>query len=320
MIELSDLEKRVLDIVQQDIPLVSRPFREMAEKAETDERSFINMVKSLLNRDLIRDISAIYNAKGLGYKSTLVAVATNNPDKTAEAISRYHGVSHNYYREHHYNVWFTLTIPGKSNLEKVVCEILKDEEYESFRILPSVKTYKIGVNFRFTGEKKKKSANNYSSEIGSVKIDRDLIRKLQNPFPLVSELWCVIGASLGRNEEELVREIELLKKARIIKRISGVIRHRKAGFVANGMACFQLPEEKIDVAGVKAAQYSAVSHCYQRPVYPDWPYSLFAMTHGTSESECEETASEIAAEIGAEKTLVLFSTKEYKKERIKYFI
>jgi len=320
MIELNELEKRVLDAVQQDIPLVTHPFREMAKRAETDELSFLNMVKSLLERDLIRDISAIYNAKGLGYQSTLVAVATKNPDKTAEAISRFHGVSHNYYREHYFNVWFTLTIPELSDLEKVISDILKDEDYESFRILPSIKTYKIGVNFRFTGEKKKKITSNYSSEIGSVNIDRDLIRILQNPFPLVSEPWCEIALSLGRSEEELFREIEMLKKARVIKRISGVIRHRKTGFGANGMACFQLSEKIIDEAGVKAAQYSAVSHCYRRPVYPDWPYSLFAMTHGTSERECEETASEIAAEIGAEKTLVLYSTKEYKKERVKYFI
>ena len=320
MSELSDLEKRVLDVVQQDIPLVNRPFRNMSDKAGTDEESFLQCVQSLFDRDLIRDISAIYNARGLGYQSTLVAVSTASPDKTANAISRYPGVSHNYYREHHFNVWFTLTIPEERDLDEVIRQILKDENYDSFRILPSIKTYKIGVNFRFSGEKKKKTINNYSSRIDSVDINRDLIRKMQTPFPLVPEPWSEIADALGKSEEELFREIDILKKAKVIKRISGVIRHRKTGFGANGMACFQLSEDNIDSAGEKAARYSAVSHCYRRPVFPDWPYSLFAMTHGAAEEECENTAAEIATEIDAEKTLVLYSTKEYKKERVKYFL
>ncbi len=320
MINLSDLEKRVLDSVQQDIPLINRPFYEMARNAETDENTFLHTVKSLLKRDLIRDISAIYNAKGLGYQSSLVAVASEDPDKTAAAISRHCGVSHNYYREHHFNVWFTLTIPQSEDLERVIENILKEEEFESFRILPSLKTYKIGVNFQFSGEKKKKTTNNYSSQIDSVEINRDLIRLLQKPFPLVSEPWREIATILKMEEDELLNEIGRLKKARVIKRISGVIRHRKTGYGANGMVCFQLPEESVDRAGEIAARYSAVSHCYRRPVYPDWPYSLFAMTHGTSVEECEETASEIAWEIAAEKMLVLYSTKEYKKERVKYYL
>lgn len=320
MTELNSLEKKVLDVIQQDIPLSEYPFRDMAGTAGTDENSFLNALQSLLERDVIRDISAIYNAKGLGYRSTLVALASEDPDRTAAAISRHPGVSHNYYREHEFNVWFTLTVPEDRDLDEVIQKMLEGEEYIKYRILPSVRTFKIGVNFRFSGEKKKKSENTYSSKVGIRTIDEDLIRELQKPFPLVSRPWSLIAERLGRSEESLLGEISELKKARIIKRISGVVRHRKTGYGANGMACFQLPKERIEEAGMKAAQYNAVSHCYERPVYPDWPYSLFAMTHGESEEECEAVINEIASEIGAEKTLVLYSTKEYKKERVKYFL
>lgn len=320
MTELNDLEKKILDLIQQDIPLEEYPFREMAEKAGTDEGFFVHTLQSLLERDLIRDISAIYNAKGLGYKSTLVALASGDPEKTAEAINGHSGVSHNYYREHEFNVWFTMTIPEDRDLDDEIQQMLEGEDYIKYRILPSLQTFKIGVNFNYSGDLRKKSENNYSSSVDSIAIDRDLIRELQKPFPLVSRPWEHIADLLGRDVEDMIAEIEALKKARIIKRISAVVRHRKTGYGANGMACFKLPSLQIEEAGIKAARYSAVSHCYERPVYPDWPYSLFAMTHGSSEEECQEIIGEIASEIGAEKTLVLYSTKEYKKERVKYFM
>lgn len=320
MITLSETDKLFLDEIQKDIPLVTRPFKEMGERLGIDEYTVIETIKNLKNQDYIRDISAIYNAKGLGYKSTLVALSSDSPDKTAEVINRNPGVSHNYYREYVFNVWFTLTVPEVLDFEEVIGTILEGESYNKYRILPSLKTFKIGVNFRFSGEKKKKSTNNYTSEINKVEIDRDLIRSLQEPFPLIAEPWKKIAVDLGKTEKNLFEEITTLKKAHVVKRISGILRHRKTGYDANGMACFQLEEKEIEKAGLKAAEYNAVSHCYQRPIYPDWPYSLFCMTHGTSKEECEGIISEIAQEIGALKTLTLYSTKEYKKERVKYFL
>lgn len=320
MKDLTDIEKKILEEIQQDIPLVSRPFQEIAVTLGIDEETVIYSINSLKERGFIRDISAIYNAKGLGYKSTLVALATNDPDKTAAVINKHPGVSHNYYREHTFNVWFTLTVPESMHFESIIEDMLGGESYEKYRILPALKTFKIGVNFRFTGDIKKKNKSEYSSDIASVEIDRDLIRALQNPFPVVSEPWSVLGEQLGKSEDELFLEISKLKKARVIKRISGVIRHRKAGYASNGMACFELDEDKVEQAGMQAAEFNAVSHCYQRPVYSDWPYSLFAMTHGTSNEECEKIISEITDEIGALSCLTLYSTKEYKKERVKYFL
>ena len=320
MTELSNLDKHLLEEIQQDIPLVNQPYRLMGERIGISEDQVLSTIKNLIANGYIRDISAIYNAAGLGYKSTLVALSTLEPDRTAAEISLYPGVSHNYFREHDFNIWFTLTIPEDLSFEKVIDDILINAEYRNYRILPSIKTFKIGVNFRFSSDKKKKDKNTYSSAIKKMTIDQDLIRSLQKPFPLVPSPWSQIAHELGKTEDDMFREILLLKEAKVIKRISGVLRHRKAGFGANGMACFQLNEDQIDEAGKKAAEFNAVSHCYQRPVYPDWPYSLFAMTHGTSKDECEEVIKEIAGEIGAEKSLTLYSTKEYKKERVKYFL
>ncbi len=320
MIRLSEIEKLILEEVQLDIPLEKRPFKIIADKTGLTEKVVISQIISLKKKGFIRDISAIYNAEGLGYKSTLVAVSAEDPDKTAAVISRHPGVSHNYFREHNFNIWFTLTIPGKLNFENIIDTILIGEHYNNYRILPSLKTFKIGVNFRFTGENKKKGKSVYRSGIKSVNINKDLIKILQNPFPIIQNPWTEIALKLEKNENDLFDEIRELKKSGIIKRISGVLRHRKAGYGANGMACFQIESNKVEAAGAIISEFNAVSHCYQRPVYPDWPYSIFAMTHGKSKEQCDSLIKEITSEIGAEKSLTLYSTKEYKKERIKYFI
>ncbi len=320
MTDLSEKERVVLDTIQQDIPLVHAPFRLIAERAGLERDEYLRTLQSLVDRNLIREISAIYNARALGYKSSLVALSSPEPDRTAAVISAHPGVSHNYYREHAFNIWFTLTIPEENDFHREILNLLKEENYTSYRLLPSLKTYKLGVNFRHSAAKK--DAPSAPVEVQTVRgaLDTPLIRELQKPFPLVENPWREIALTLDRSEESLMEGIRQLKQRGAIKRISAVIRHRKTGFASNGLACFRLPPERLDQAGHGAAQFSQVSHCYNRPTYPDWPYPLLAMTHGHSEQECRETIAAIAEEIAAEETLILFSTKEYKKERVRYFL
>ena len=82
-----------------------------------------------------------------------------------------------------------------------------------------------------------------------------------------------------------------------------------------------MPEAEIEEAGLRAAKFPQVSHCYQRPAYPPrWPYNLFAMIHGQSEEEVERIAAAIAEKTGIKDYVILYSTTEYKKERVKYFM
>lgn len=320
MIELQEIDKLLLEEIQQDLPLVGRPFMEIGRRIGLDEASVLSHLISLKEKTYIRDISAIFIAKGLGYKSTLVALSSPEPDKIAKCISQHPGVSHNYYRKHDFNVWFTLTIPEKEDINSEIQVMLKGQNYRNYRILPSIRTFKIGVNFRFTDKKKRSVKVQESTLKKGIVVDKNLVKILQNPFPLIPEPWNEMAQNSGKTVEQLLEHIDIMKKEGIIKRISGVLRHRNAGFKANGMACFRIDESKVVDSGIKASGFEAVSHCYQRPVYPDWPYSLFAMTHGRTEKECEGIIDEITKEIGADECLILYSTKEYKKERVKYFI
>jgi hypothetical protein len=104
-----------------------------------------------------------------------------------------------------------------------------------------------------------------------------------------------------------------------MRRFSAVLYHRKAGFWANAMGVWKVPEERIDEVGNMFAHYQAVSHCYQRPIYEDWPYSIFSMVHGRSVEECENVLDAMAEETGITERLSLYSTREYKKTRVRYF-
>jgi DNA-binding Lrp family transcriptional regulator len=316
---LTDIDKKILEEVQLDFPLSERPFEVIGKRIGISEKEIISRVTYLKEENIIRDISAIFKAGPLGYKSTLVAVKTDDSETAAERISGHPGVSHNYLREHMYNVWFTITIRKELDFETEISDLL-GPQVKDFLILPSLKTYKIGVNFTFS-EKKIRNSNKIVEELRSeVPIDEKLIVLLQQPFPLVPNPWKMIAESVNRTETNLIEDINGLKKSGALKRISAVLRHRNAGFTANGMACFKVPVERIDEAGQTISEFSEVSHCYQRPVYPDWQYNLFAMTHARSTEQCELIITRIAKQIKSDEYFTLYSIKEFKKERVKYFI
>ena len=104
-----------------------------------------------------------------------------------------------------------------------------------------------------------------------------------------------------------------------MRRYAAVLAHRNAGFVQNGMGVWRVPEERLDECGHAMAAFRGVSHCYQRPTYPDWPYNLFSMTHGRTKADCEAVLAAVADETGLDEYSVLYSTKEYKKTRVSYF-
>jgi DNA-binding Lrp family transcriptional regulator len=104
-----------------------------------------------------------------------------------------------------------------------------------------------------------------------------------------------------------------------MRRLAAVLHHRQAGFSANAMGVWAAPEHDLDRVGARMASFREVSHCYRRPSYPDWPYNLFTMVHGRSREECERVLAAIAEKTGISERDALYSTKEYKKVRVRYF-
>lgn len=151
-------------------------------------------------------------------------------------------------------------------------------------------------------------------------LDKKIIRALQEDLPLTSEPYQDIATNLGTTEEELLEKINLFIEQGIIRRFGAAIRHREAGFTANAMVVWNVEDDRTIEIGKKMASFSEVSHCYERPRYPDWPYNLFTMVHGKSREECEQIAKKIANVIDVTNYRLLFSTDELKKTSMKYFV
>jgi DNA-binding Lrp family transcriptional regulator len=118
---------------------------------------------------------------------------------------------------------------------------------------------------------------------------------------------------------------ELLEKARdflasgMMRRYAAILRHREAGFTVNVMSVWRVPEERGEEAGRIMAEFAEVSHCYQRPTAPGWPYSHYAMIHARSEEEANGVVRRIAARTGLRDYALLRTVREFKKTRVKYF-
>jgi DNA-binding Lrp family transcriptional regulator len=108
---------------------------------------------------------------------------------------------------------------------------------------------------------------------------------------------------------------------KILRRVAAILYHRRAGFSANGMGVWKVPEHQIMEVGGRMASFRGVSHCYQRPTYADWPYSVFTMAHGRSKEECDAVLDSIAEDcgMGPDDRATLYSSTEYKKIRLHYF-
>ena len=329
MIKTTASEARLLQEIQKDFPRCPRPFAEIGDRCDMSERAVLDRLGEYIQNDVVREISAILDARKLGYFSSLIAVSTppDIEEAVAAGISRHPRVSHNYHRDHRYNLWFTLAANSEHSLLAEATRMTAGYQDTSFDIMPAIKTYKLRVNLRVADkvalEHRENAATptDHAADEAAVLEDEDrgLLSRLEKPFPLVERPWQEIGKQIGMDEDKILELSDTLTKDGVIRRIAGVLRHRKVGYTANGMCCFAVDTGRMDAAGMAAAAHHEVSHCYWRRTPETWCYPLFAMVHAKSEQQCRASADAIATEIGCDDHLVLFSTIEYKKERAKYF-
>jgi DNA-binding Lrp family transcriptional regulator len=319
------MQDELLYQMQNSFPMTDHPFKVIADELNTTEAKVLETVQRLKNDKIIRQTSAIFDTKRLGYTSSLVAfkVAQDRIDEAAAIINAHPGVSHNYLRNHDYNIWFTMAVTpdSKLGLDRTI-EILREKTgAEDSIILPTLKMFKISVKMDTTGrrakkEKVKKAAHkplDLTPEYIAV------IQELQKDIPVVSEPFKEATERLGMSYEAFFAMAHELKAAGVMRRFATILNHRKAGFGANAMSVWAVPEEDGERIGKQLAEFSAVSHCYLRPSYPGWPYNLFAMVHAKTQDACDTLIDEMATETGLTEYSKLYSTREFKKQRLVYF-
>jgi DNA-binding Lrp family transcriptional regulator len=320
-----ELKNTLLSLIQKEFPLIKKPFLELAKKLHISENEVLDMLKEEKNNSIIRQISPIYDTKKLGYKSSLVAfkIEKKDIDKAIEIINSHPGISHNYERNHSFNIWFTIAVDPKSSLglEKTVKLLAKLTNAKEFIILPTLKMFKIQVKLNTTGKdpKREKVTKKSFKKLELTDEHKRIIEKTQYDLPIKSEPFEDIVKELGISYEELFTSLQKFKDAGIMRRFAAILNHRKAGFNANAMVVWDIDEKKGEDIGKKVATFSAVSHCYLRPKYPNWPYNLFTMIHGKTTEETNSIVEDMAKEIEFKSKMLLYSTKEFKKQRIIYF-
>ncbi|MCF6205938.1 MAG: Lrp/AsnC family transcriptional regulator [Sulfurovum sp.] len=319
------MQDELLYQMQHTFPLTQRPFQQIAKTIGSTEDEVIQTVQRLKEERIIRQTSAIFDTKRLGYKSSLVAfkVPQEHIETAAEVINAHPGVSHNYLRNHDYNIWFTMAVAPESKLglEKTI-EILKTQSgAEDAIVLPTLKMFKIKVQMDTTGKRAKKERVKKAAHkpIDLTPEHIEVIKLLQQDIDVVPEPFEKITKTLGMDYEKLFEIAHELKEAGVMRRFATILNHRKAGFGANAMSVWAVPEEKGEEIGQQLAEFSAVSHCYLRPSYPNWPYNLFAMVHAKTQEACDALIEEMAQETGLTQYGKLYSTREFKKQRLVYF-
>ena len=339
--DIDRTDKELLNILQSSFPLVSEPYRDIAERLEISEEDVLQRIYALKKRNVVRQISAIFDTRKLGYKTTLVAFRypPAQVHKAARIINRHPGVSHNYARDGYFNLWFTLAVPPHHDLDDTIKRMAEITGAESARVMPTIRFFKIGVNFDMVkqegasrdyyspdgfGENGKSDGaqppEDWNKPLEFTPFEVEVIRELQEDLPLERRPFDGIAQRLGQTADELFALTSDLQRRGLMRRFSAVLYHRRAGFRSNPMVVWNVPEERSIEVGMTMAQSPWVTHCYQRPTFPDWRFTHFTMIHATTHEQCEEVVREISTATGITDYQLLYSTREYKKTRVRYFV
>ncbi|MFZ4584714.1 MAG: AsnC family transcriptional regulator [Acidimicrobiia bacterium] len=330
--ELDEFDRELLNAVQWDFPLDPQPFAVLADRLGTDEPTVRARIEQVKDAGVLRQLSAIFDTRALGYSSALVAAKVDPDaiDDAATVINEHPGVSHNYKRNHEYNLWYTLAVPPSESFDDHLDVLHRASGASVTRKLPTLKLYKIGVKLDMTGktaadakvavaehERPERKEHMEAPELSDLEVRG--ISVLQDDLPVVERPFAAQAEQIGCTETEVLDLLASFKERKLMRRFAAVMNHRSAGFKANAMGVWAVPDDQLEAIGPQMAGFAAVSHCYRRPTYEDWPYSVFTMVHGRSARDCEATIEAIRTETGIDDHALLWSVKEYKKTRVRYF-
>ncbi|HEX9160557.1 MAG TPA: Lrp/AsnC family transcriptional regulator [Thermoanaerobaculia bacterium] len=314
-------DRELLSALQGDIPLVSTPFAVIGQLIDMSEKEVIKRTEKLKREGIVRQISGHFDLRALGYRSCLVAarVKPERIDEAAAIISAHPGVTQNYKRNNDLNLWFTIAVAptSKIGLERTIDVLGEEAECDAVRPLPTLKLYKTSGS---DGAEMHGNDSDPQSDIAPfTAAEIETIRLLQRDLPLQPRPFDALSRNSGIAVDELLSAARALQKRAQLRRFGAAIQPRKTGFLATAMGVWMVPADRADDFGAQLAQHRAVSHCYLRPVYPDWPYNVYTTVHGRSVDECESIINDLSIDTGLNEKQALYPTKEYKKVRITFF-
>ena len=317
MQEMDQRDRELLGALQGEIPFVSTPYAFIGQSIDMSEKEVIKRTERLRRDGVIKQLAPQFDTRALGYRSCLVAarVDPERVDEAASVVSAHPGVTQNYRRNNSFNLWFTIFVSPESKLglEKTIDILGQQADCDVVRSLPTLRLYKSSAS---DGESHS-DLQNETAPLTSMEIEA--VRLLQRDLPLQPRPFDVLARGAGIGSDELLNAAKALLKRGQIRRFCAHANTRKSGFAASAMGVWVVPQDDVDAYAAKLAQHRAVSHCYLRPVYDDWPYNLYTTVHARSVDECESIINDLAIDTGLTQKQALFPTKEYKKSRVSFF-
>ena len=320
-VKLTDPEKRLCNLLQGGVPISARPFADLAQSLDSDEETLLREVRRLKEAGIIRRIGPAVNARALGRVSTLVTAHVPQEDvrAVAGAVNALEGVSHNYLRKHHYNLWFTLQADSAGEIDYTLAN-LSAQFGTDFHNLPVERTFKLAVRFDLEGEgraDRKDEAKVPGDKVVELsEKQKHILSKLPGDLDVTAKPFDFLCES-GFDEREVVATIGSLISTGVIRRIAAVLDYRKLGFTANVMFCCAVDGDKVVTAGENLARFAVVSHCYQRRTFEGWPYSLYAMMHARSMGEIQRVVDEFLEAEAIDSYELLPTEAELKKQPVR---
>ena len=322
---MTELEQRLLSVIQDAFPLEERPYRRLTEmlnaqeacaggdaRGHLTEQAVFDAVENLRRSGIVRRIGGIYDSHRLGFISRLCAGKVNDLEKFTSAVNGIPAITHNYVRSHEYNVWFTAIAESEEKIHAIVDKLRAITDLHDVHILIATKKFKINTVMRVLKENEDSRLRGNDDRGGQFiaalsSSDKARIRIACEDIPHTLTPFTDWNVSLEELREDLAQKR--------MRRFGAILRHQDAGFAHNAMVCYNAPAD----AGTVLAQKSYISHCYERPAFEGFPYTLYAMMHAQSGEELQAFVNDAAASIGNPEYVVLHSIRELKKTSFSFF-
>lgn len=315
---LDQRDRELLAALQGEIPLVSTPFAFLGQSLDMSEKEVIKRTEKLRREGVIRYLGAQFDARALGYRSCLVAARAvpDRIDETAAIVNAHPGVTQNYRRTcEDFNLWFTLGVSpvSKLGLEGTVDVLAREAGFEAVRPLPTLKLFK-------NSDSDSSDQTHHSDPVPLNAVEIESVRLLQRELPLQPRPFDALARiGGGISADELLTSVRTLHARGQLRRFIAVAGAKRSGFSATTMGVWIVPDAAIDEVAAKFARHRAVSHCYLRPTYEEWPYNLYTTVHARSVDECESIVNDLAIDAGLTQKRTLYPIREYKKSRLGFF-
>lgn len=317
--------------LQRGIPLCARPFEELSRELGCGEADLLACLARQRAVGTVRRFGAVFDTRRLGYRSALCAAAVpvEALDAAAAKLTPLAGVTHCYVREATSalrpgvpNLWFTLSYPADI-FPAMVDEVAARLGPYALHVLPATRRYKVDVVFGAATRAREEDVAEGDDLPPVTARDRAVIGALQGDTEARADFFAALAGRLGMKEWDLLSTLEIWRRKGRLKRIGLLLHHRNAGWSANGMCCWRVAGDTT-AAGRALAARGEVTHCYERPEAPNFPYNLFAMVHARAAAEANAQFVSLSAEVNrvagaAVPAVMLLSTREYKKTSMTFF-